>query len=138
MSQGKVTGGCLCGAVRYEYEGEVGPAAICHCADCRRVTGSAFSVSVRLKKAGFRIVGGEVKTFVKLSDEGSEITRCFCPECGSQVYGFRPQRPGTYFVKAGTLDDPDIVRPADQFWTRSAVSWAHIPPDLPAFEKNRT
>jgi hypothetical protein len=137
MTKSLVTGGCLCGAVRYEYDGEVGPAAYCHCADCRRVSGGPFTVSVRMNREQFRLVRGEVKRFVSLSDAGSEVARCFCPECGTPIYGYRPHHGDRLFVKAGTLDDPTLVHPSDQFWTRSAVDWAHIPADLPAFDRGR-
>lgn len=132
-----VTGGCSCGAVRYEYDGVVGPAAYCHCADCRRVSGGPFTISVRMDRTHFKLVKGAVKDFVSLSDAGSEVARCFCPDCGTPIYGYRPQHGDRFFVKAGTLDDPSLVEPDSQFWTRSAVAWAHISPDLPSFEKAR-
>ena len=137
MDKKVVTGGCLCGSVRYEYDGEVGPAAICHCADCRRVTGSAFNVSVRMQKEHFRLVSGELKSFTVTAESGNDVIRFFCPACGSPIYTLSPHRPDSYFVKAGSLDDPTLVKPAHQAWTKSAVSWAHIPPDLPSFEKGR-
>ena len=67
-SEPPVFGGCLCGAVRYCYKGPVGPAAYCHCADCRRVTGSAFNVSVRLEIDKFRLERGDVKAYTKRAD----------------------------------------------------------------------
>lgn len=137
MDKVLVTGGCLCGAVRYEYDGEIGGAAYCHCADCRRVSGGPFTISVRMNKDQFRLVSGEVKSFISLSDDGNQIARCFCPECGTPIYGYRPQQQDRFFVKAGTLDDPKLVRPTDQFWTKSSVDWAHIPADLPSFETGR-
>lgn len=130
-------GGCLCGKVRWRYEGEVGAAAYCHCADCRRVTGSAFNVSVRVAAAGFRVVSGEPKCFTKNGDSGRPVTRCFCPDCGSPLYTLPPLHPELVFLKAGSFDDPAAVRPAQQSWTRSAVSWARIADDLPAYEKSR-
>lgn len=126
----------MCGAVRWEYDGEIGAAAYCHCEDCRRMTGSAFGISVRMTPAGFRIVSGAPKEFTSRGEGGSEVTRCFCPDCGSPVYGFRPNKPQTYFVKAGSLDDPTLVKPTGQYWTHSAVEWGHIAPDLPAYEKD--
>jgi len=134
----KATGGCLCGQTRWEYEGEIGPAAICHCEDCRRMTGSAFNVGARLQQDGFKIVRGTPGSFTMTSDTGNELTRYFCANCGSPIYGNSPTRPGKVFVRGGSFDDPDLVRPDSQFWTQSAVDWAHIPPDLPTFEKNRT
>ena len=67
----RLTGGCLCGAVRYSYEGEVGAAGYCHCADCRKVSGSAFGVSVRVAAAGFRVTSGSPKGFTKAGDSGT-------------------------------------------------------------------
>jgi hypothetical protein len=65
-----ITGGCLCGAVSYASDGPILVAAICHCADCRRCTGSAFNVSVALPPDGFRITKGVPKGFTKLADSG--------------------------------------------------------------------
>ena len=132
------TGRCLCGAVRWEYAGEIGPAGICHCADCRRMTGSAFNVGVRLRADGFRIVEGKLGSFAKRAESGNELTRYFCSACGSPICGDSPQWPGVVFVRAGSFDDPTLVHVSHQSWTKSAVDWAQIPPDLPAFEKGRT
>lgn len=132
-----ITGGCLCGGVRYEYNADIGPASICHCEDCRRVTGSAFNVSILIQSEHFQLTAGELKKFVKIGDSGGEITRCFCPDCGSPIIGYWPHRSEISFLKAGSLDDPSLVLPGHQSWTQSAVSWAHIPSDLPAFEKGR-
>jgi hypothetical protein len=63
-----VTGGCLCGSIRYRYEGEIGPANYCHCGDCRRCTGSAFNIGVRVAARGFRLVDGNPKAFNKTGD----------------------------------------------------------------------
>jgi hypothetical protein len=133
-----VTGGCLCGSVRYEYRGEVGPAGYCHCADCRRVSGSAFGVSVRVKAAGFRVTSGILKGYTKTGDSGRPVTRFFCPDCGSPIYTAPPLHPDTYFIKAGSLDDPSLVVPNREAWTRSRVGWAEIDPRLTKYEANRT
>ncbi|GLQ56839.1 GFA family protein [Devosia nitrariae] len=133
-----LTGGCLCGGVRYRYEGEVRDANYCHCEDCRRISGSAFGVSVPVDAAGFEIVRGEPKGYTKSGDSGRAVTRFFCPECGSPLFTVPPLHPEVRFLKAGSLDDPSAVRPARQSWTRSRVSWASIDPELPSFEKGRS
>jgi len=127
----------LCGFVRYEYEGGVGPASYCHCQDCRRVTGSAFNIGVRLEVRAFRIVRGEVMRFTKLADSGNRISRAFCPECGSPLFTESPRHAEYIYVKAGSLDDPGLVKPSHQIWMDSAVSWAHIDSDLAAYARNR-
>ena len=127
------SGGCLCGRVRYSYDGEIGGAGICHCVDCRRTTGSAFNISIRLDRSRFEVLSGDPTPFTKRADRGSELTRHFCPDCGSPLYTTSPAYPDAVFVKAGSLDDPALVRPALQAWTRSAVPWAWIEEDLTAF-----
>jgi len=123
--------------VRWRYEGEVGPAAYCHCTDCRRVTGSAFNVSVRLTAAGFRVERGEPRAYTNEGESGRPVTRFFCADCGSPLYTLPPLHPELVFAKAGSFDDPSVVRPAQQSWTRSAVDWSRIPPEIPAYEKSR-
>jgi len=133
-----VTGGCLCGAVRYQSRGEVGTAGFCHCTDCRRISGSAFGVSVRLAASGFQITSGQPKAFTKFSDSGQLVTRYFCPDCGAPLYTASPRHPDIYFIKAGSLDDPSLVKPDREAWTRSRVPWSAIPSGLATFETNRT
>jgi len=132
-----VTGGCLCGRVRYEYGGEVGPANYCHCADCRRCTGSAYNVGVRFERAHFRFVSGIPRSFTKHADSGNELTRHFCGDCGSPLFTSSPIHPEHIYAKAGCLDDPTIVHPSHQSWTGSAVAWSRIADDLQSFEKGR-
>ena len=131
-----VTGRCLCGHVTWRHDGEVGPASYCHCEDCRRCTGSAFNVGVRLRRADFHVTRGSPKGFTKRGDSGRELTRHFCPECGSPIFTSAPKHPDHVYVKAGTFDDPGLVRPAQQNWVASAVSWHRIPADLPASAKS--
>jgi hypothetical protein len=128
-------GHCLCGYVSYEYSGQIGPANYCHCEDCRRCTGSAFNIGVRLDVAGFRIVSGSPKAFTKRGDSGFDLTRHFCPECGSPIYTSSPRHPQYVYVKAGTLDDPKLVKPTHQNWVISAVPWGKIGETVPAFAK---
>ena len=132
-----LTGGCLCGAVRYTYEGEVGSAGYCHCADCRRVSGSAFGISVRVSAGGFRVVAGAPKSFTKQGDSGRLVSRFFCSDCGSPLYTLPPLHPDVVFIKAGSLDDPSVVKPNRQAWTRSRVAWAEIDPGIVSYEANR-
>jgi len=126
------SGGCLCGGVRFEISGTPGAAAICHCTDCRRVTGSAFNVSLPVPIADFRIAKGAPKAYTTTADSGTELTRYFCPDCGSPLYTASPAHPETVYVKAGAIDEPGLVKPHHQSWMRSRVPWAEIPEGLPA------
>lgn len=133
----QIRGHCLCGQVVYTYTGSAGPAGYCHCEDCRRCTGSAFNVSVRMKAALFAIQSGEVKGFTKRGSSGNELTRHFCAQCGSPIYTSSPRHPEYIYVKAGTLDDPDIVAPEHQSWVTSAVPWHRIASDIQTFSRSR-
>jgi hypothetical protein len=124
--------------VRYSYEGEVGSAGYCHCADCRKVSGSAFGVSLSVASSGFRIVAGTPKGFTKQGDSGRPVTRYFCPDCGSPLYTQPPLHPDRVFIKAGSLDDASVVKPTRQAWTRSRVEWAEIDPAITSYETSRT
>jgi hypothetical protein len=126
-------GGCLCGAVRYRIMGKVGTAGYCHCADCRKITGSAFNIGVTVALDDFAIEG-EPSSFTKRADSGRELTRHFCPRCGSPIYTSAPAHPGKVFVKAGSLDDPTLVRPVSEAWRASKVAWSDIPPGIQSFE----
>ncbi|MFM6075748.1 MAG: GFA family protein [Dolichospermum sp.] len=132
-----IKGSCLCGYVRYEYDGELDSANYCHCRDCRKTTGSAFNIGIRLHSDLLRIVAGQVKGYTKAGESGNIITREFCPECGSPLFTRSPTKRQFIWVKAGSLDDPKCVKPIHQIWTDSAVPWAYIDPELPGFPRNR-
>ena len=132
-----ITGGCLCGAVRFVYSGEPGPGVYCHCSDCRKSSGSAFHVGVPFEAKSFEVVAGAPKSFTKRADSGNEITRYFCSDCGSPLYNSIPTRPEVVFVKAGVLDDPKLVKPTSQIWTGSSVAWSTIETGLVSHEKGR-
>ena len=132
-----IHGRCLCGHVVYQYSGPVGPANYCHCEDCRRCTGSAFNIGVRFTAADFHIVSGTTRGFAKQADSGSELTRHFCPQCGSPIFTSSPKHPEYIYVKAGALDDPTVVKPTHQNWVASGVPWSHIDRDIESFTKGR-
>lgn len=131
-------GGCLCGRVRYEVTGAIGAAGVCHCADCRRVTGGAFHVGVRVETGRFRLVTGAPRGFTKRADSGRELTRHFCADCGSPIHTSSSGHPGHVFVKAGSFDDPTVIEPGYETWVESRVAWSSLPPGLPSFGRGRT
>lgn len=134
----EVRASCLCGAVTIACGEPLGPGAYCHCADCRKVTGSAFGVNIPFDAAQFRVLSGEIGSFTKTADSGNELTRFFCRNCGSPLYGLSPQHPGRIYVRAGVLDDSSFVRPAYESWCQSRVDWSVPGPDLPAYAKDRS
>ena len=130
-----LTGGCLCGSVRYEYAGEPEGASYCHCDDCRRATGGPYTVGVLAKAAALRIVSGRVKGYTTTGDSGKKITREFCPECGSPLFTRGEAHSELVWIKAGSLDKPELIKPSHQTWTQCAVPWAYLSKDLPGFPK---
>ena len=120
-----LTGGCLCGQVRYELADRPARAGVCHCRDCQRSSGSAFAVFVGVPKESAAI-RGTLNTFHGRGDSGRPLERSFCPACGSQVTVAGPFRPDMAFFTAGTLDDPSAVRPAVQIWCDSAQPWVEL------------
>jgi hypothetical protein len=127
-----LSGGCACGAVR--YEGEADPVAMfnCHCRDCQRASGSAYAAVILVPKAAIRI-NGEPRYHRLTADSGSGIERGFCPNCGSQVLLLAEHNPDVLILQAGCLDDPSVHRPARDIFTASAQPWDHMDPSIPKF-----
>jgi hypothetical protein len=129
------TGGCLCGKVRYEIEGEPMFTALCHCTNCQKQGGAAFSVNVLVKDAQLKI-NGDLKTFEDKGDSGNKVYRRFCDTCGSPIISELGASPGMIAVKAGTLDDTSGLKPAAQVYCVSRQDWVVLPDSIPGFDKN--
>lgn len=117
-----MTGRCLCGQFSYSAESEPQMTAVCHCKNCQRQAGSAFSILISVPEASVTSKG-ELKTYEDTADSGNKVYRHFCAECGSPVFTTVPGAPGVTFIKAGTLDDPSGLTPTIEFWTKSAQPW---------------
>jgi hypothetical protein len=127
------TGGCLCGAIRYESSGEPVFALQCHCRDCQRQSGSAYVAAVRVPAAEFRITKGTPKRYIAKADSGNEITRVFCPDCGSPLYVQVSTRPDLIGIRVASFDDPSWFRPEADIFVKSAQPWDYMNPDLPKY-----
>ena len=125
------TGGCLCGAVKYEGQEHKG-GGHCHCNDCRRGSGTGHCSHMIVPEDGFS-VSGEVRFYDKAADSGNMISRGFCPTCGSAVYSRNSGMPGFVFVRASSLDDPELFQPQMSVYADRAVSWDRVDSDLPFF-----
>ena len=128
-----VTGGCLCGQVRYAFA--EGPTSVraCWCRDCQYWGSGNATVNAVFSTAGMR-VEGETADYIHQAQSGNVMHRRFCPTCGTPLFSEAEVRPHVVIVRAGTLDDPALGRPQATIWTASAPAWARIDPDLPAFE----
>ena len=127
-----LTGGCLCGAVRYELSTDPMMCVACHCKNCQRQAGSILSVIIGVPKGSVETTG-ELKTYNDTGDSGSTVKRQFCPECGSPVFSIVAHPPGMMFVKAGTLDDTSGLNPSFHCYTKSKQAWVDVS-DRPSFE----
>jgi hypothetical protein len=133
-----LTGGCLCGALRYEIDEAPAMTYTCHCTDCQHVTSSAFSIAITVPDSAFRLTTGQPRLLQKTADSGRTVTRWVCPDCGCWIAS-SPQ-PGEAAgemirrVRAGTLDDTSWLRPTAHFWTRSKQPWIVLPEGDQVFE----
>jgi hypothetical protein len=125
-----ITGGCLCRAVRYRISAAPILTRICWCRLCQYLGSGNGTVNVCFPSAAVS-VEGELRDFPSVADSGNAMHRRFCPRCGTQVFSEAEARPHLIFVRAGTLDDREGIRPAAAIWTSQAPSWASIDPTLP-------
>ena len=129
------TGGCICRAVRYECSAEPVMMANCHCRDCQKAGGGAFAPAVIVLTASLKITG-ETKFHDTQSDSGNIVSRGFCPNCGSRLFGKTAAMPDLMAIQAGSLDDPSWYQPRMDIYTASAQPWDHMNPQLPKFQKS--
>ena len=125
-----VTGGCLCGAVRYELTAPALFGGFCYCNDCRKIT-SSHSASMAVPEAALK-VAGELRAYSRPGSSGNEVTRLFCPICGAGVLS-KGARPGVVMLRAGTLDEPEHFKPMASIYASRAPSWDMPRDGLPTF-----
>ena len=125
-------GGCYCGAVRYEVNGEPQHVALCHCNDCRKSSGAPMVAWAAFTEDQFKLVEGEPVTF---NSSGSAM-RSFCPKCGSGLYYRNAEfLPGIVDIQSATLDDPEALPPGAHIQTAERLGWMETAHSLPAFER---
>jgi len=125
-----ILGGCLCRAVRYRSVDKPLVVRVCWCRVCQYLATGNGSVNVCFLRDGVTIEG-RLSDHVTKADSGNVMHRRFCPICGTPLFSEAESRPHLIFVRAGSLDDPEIARPAATIWTSQAPSWACIDSRLP-------
>jgi hypothetical protein len=130
----RITGGCLCGKVRYSADTDPLYPSVCHCHDCQKASGSAFTIIVAVPRNTLN-VQGELKTYAHKGDSGMPNYRRFCPSCGSRVLDEAGMAPGMLMLQVGTLDDPSWVRPAMEIYCDSAQPWVSLGGEWQRFPK---
>ena len=109
-----LTGSCYCGKVRYESAGKILIFANCHCPDCRKFSGSAFSSVLAVEESVFKVVAGADNLIHFNSSPGK--SRSFCQTCGCPLFSRAEQRPGMVLIRAGSLDVDPRLKPQSHIW----------------------
>lgn len=130
----KISGGCYCGSLRYEANGDVEASIQCHCRECQYITGGNPNVIMIMPLNGFEFVKGVPKTF-KRKDIEKAVTRLFCENCGTGIGTKNPNRPNSIILKVGTFDDPSIFKPDIAIFTIDKQKFHYIEDGLKSFER---
>jgi len=131
----EMTGGCLCGAVRYTLSEDPVRTMVCHCRNCQKTSGSALSTIALVRREALEIQG-DLKGYEYAGDSGNRLEINFCPTCGSPVILNIRNMPDLVSIKVGTLDDPSGFKPQMQIWTDSAQPWLPLAEDCVQFSRN--
>lgn len=128
------TGGCACGAVRYEVSGTPVVENECQCPQCQRQTGTGHGSYLTFVGADVK-VQGEAQFWEAVGDLGTVKHSRFCATCGSPLYLTFPDMPDVFVVRAGSLDDPSRYQPKMVMWTATGHAWDHLDPKLARFDR---
>ena len=131
----KITGGCLCGKIRYEASTEPKMMGICYCRSCQQFTGSNSFPFLVVTKDAFSVTG-EYKTFTLPGASGQDVNRSFCPDCGCPVFGEPVVVGPIRTICASSLDEPSLFKPQVNIWAEEAPAWCIINHELPTFTQN--
>jgi hypothetical protein len=129
-----ITGGCLCGRVRYRLSGEPAFSGLCNCRNCQRYTGSAFEAVMALPTAKVTI-RGELRTYEDKGEPGKRVYRRFCPNCGSVIMAEAEALPGLAVIVVGGFDEPSVFTPTMEVYCSSAQPWVHAGGERKQFRK---
>jgi hypothetical protein len=132
----KIDGTCHCGFIAFEAEADPEKTAICHCADCQTLSGTAFRTLVIVPKEEFTLLSGTPKTYVKTAESGRKRAQTFCPECGSPLYATGVGAEEKFYnIRLGIVRQRAELPPKVQLWCRSAQPWL---PEIEGAPKRET
>jgi len=129
------TGGCACGAIRYEIYDEPIAMTDCQCRDCQRMSGTGHGSYLTFPSRAQVKLSGPAAHWDMIGDSGNAKTRGFCPTCGSPVYLTFSAMPDLFTVHAASLDDPSRYKPQMVTYRVGGHAWDHLDPALPTFDK---
>ena len=128
-----LTGECLCGQIKFSGESEIKRIVNCHCTDCQKITGAAFATIIFVNEQKIKI-DGDPKVFEHISDKGSKLKKYFCLNCGSQMFSKNSERPGLIGLRAGSLDQKNLVKPEVNVYISSMIKSTPINKNLTSFK----
>lgn len=123
MTDAPITGGCLCGAVRFSARFPIVRRRQCWCRDCQYLACGSASTNIIIERRSLAI-SGRLAEYRSLADSGNHMVRRFCPSCGTHVLAEAEENPDYIVIRVGVLDDPSIGAPEALIWTASAPGWA--------------
>ena len=136
LDGGRLTGGCFCGAVRYELSARPKVTLSCHCRDCQYVSGGAPAHAMILSADDVAITKGKPKEHWTVSAKGNRMARLFCESCGTPLFAKNEAHPEIFQVKAGSLDDTSQFRMQANAWVSSAPHWHYIDAEVMRFPRD--
>lgn len=134
MTKSYATGGCLCGAVRYECSEAPLMTGACHCRACQRACGSAFATLMIFRQGTVSITGEGLSKFSHPGASGQGVDRFHCAKCASPVSAFYEVTPDFTVIHAGTLDDPALIKPQWNINTADKQPWLELSSHMKSFE----
>ena len=134
--QKMITGGCLCGSVKYEIHSEPLTVYACHCSDCQTASGSSFVLAMRVPPNSVIVTQGEPLETIRPREDGRKKKIFRCPECLSALWGEKIDSPQYSTVYVGTLDDSKEYEPVGHIWISDAQEWIKFLDSCMAFDRN--
>ena len=132
----KIDGRCHCGYITYEADIDPDKILICHCTDCQALSGSPFRAVAYTREDAFKLLSGELRTYVKISESGNKRPQTFCPVCGTPIYATAVgEGPKVYSLRVGSIRQRDQIVPHVQVWSHSAQPWITHIGSMRKFEK---
>lgn len=128
----RISGRCLCGAVSYGGETEPHFQVKCYCTDCRKSSAAGHAAMMGFAREAIAL-SGEVREFRSKADSGTDVVRAFCPACGAGVYSRNAAMPQLIFLRASTLDEPNLFAAQMVVYASRATSWDPVGQGVPAF-----
>ena len=120
------TGSCMCGNIKFKSHIEPDKSTICHCTDCQKMSGSAFTTAIHTNNIEVTCIKSNPSYHTRRADSGNVRRLAFCPECGTNLWGENAGEPKQYGLRLGALDEEfrPLIKPVRQIWCNSAIPWA--------------